>query len=236
VLPSLPPSAALFFDVDGTLVPIVPDPRAVRVERALLAQLSSLQSRFDGAVALLSGRPLDTLDQLFAPLRLPAAGLHGLQRRYANGQVHQSVTESEFMQAARAALAGFVRSELGLVLEDKGETVAVHFRAVPALGPRVLDYMNALAQRFGPGLQVLRGQFVLELKSRRENKGTALRAFMHEAPFRGRVPVMIGDDITDVDAFIAAESLGGFSIAVGNAVSARWQVASPHELLDWLSA
>ena len=236
MLPNLPRMSAVFLDVDGTLVPYAASPAAVRLDAQLIPQLAQLAAKLGGALALLSGRRLENLDQLFAPLSLPAAGLHGLQRRDAAGRPHCAMSTAAQLSSVRAQLQALVDAAPGLRLEDKIETFAVHFQSAPEQGPRVLAQMNAALALLGPAFQVQPGRFVYELKSRLFNKGTALRAFMQETPFIGRTPVMIGDDLTDLDAFQAAEALGGYAIAVGNLISARWHVSDPSELQRWLGA
>lgn len=236
MLPNLPRMSAIFLDVDGTLVPYAASPGAVRVDPELIPKLSQLSERLGGALALLSGRRLENLDELFAPLRLPAAGLHGLQRRDASGNLRSANFSAAALDAARDSLQSLVASVPGLRLEDKIETLAVHFQSESEQGPLVLAKMNEALEMLGANFQVQPGRLVYELKSRLYNKGTALRAFLQETPFIGRTPVMIGDDLTDLDAFHAAEALGGYAIAVGDLVSARWQVSDPEKLQHWIAA
>jgi len=235
VLPNLPRMSAVFLDVDGTLVPYASNPGAVRVDSDLIPQLSKLAVKLGGALALLSGRRLESLDELFAPLQLPASGLHGLQRRDAAGKPHCAESSAAALDSARKLLQTLVASIPGLRLEDKIETLAVHFQSAPEHGAEVQARMNEALSTLGPTFQVQPGRLVYELKSRLSNKGTALRAFMQETPFIGRTPVMIGDDLTDLDAFQAAEALGGYAVAVGNLVSARWHVSDPDELQRWIA-
>jgi len=235
VLPNLPRMSAVFLDVDGTLVPYAASPAAVHVDSQLIPQLSTLAAKLGGALALLSGRRLENLDELFAPLRLPAAGLHGLQRRDAAGNPHFAASSALSLRAAKESLQALVETVPGLRLEDKIETLAVHFQSAPEHGALVLERMNLVLATLGPTFHVQPGRLVYELKSRLYNKGTALRAFLQETPFIGRTPVMIGDDLTDLDAFHAAEALGGYAIAVGDLVSARWHVADPSDLQRWIA-
>jgi trehalose 6-phosphate phosphatase len=225
--------SAVFFDVDGTLVPYAASPSAVRVDPPLIGYLSRLADRLGGALALLSGRRLENLDELFAPLKLPAAGLHGLQRRNASGHVTNASSSGDSLRRARDWLQPRIAADSGLRLEDKIETIAVHFQDV-SQAPEVLGWMNEALAQLGCNYHVQPGRLVYELKSRLCNKGTALREFLHERPFIGRTPVMVGDDLTDLDAFRAAEALGGMAIAVGHLVQARWMAADPAELRQWI--
>lgn len=235
MLPNLPRMSAVFFDVDGTLLPYAPSPGAVHVDPQLVRQLAALADKLGGAVALLSGRRLENLDELFAPLKLPAAGLHGLQRRDASGRPHFADADAASMGAARDLLHSRINGAAGLRLEDKIETIAVHFQSAHQAAA-VHSWMDEALAQLGPGFHVQPGRLVYEIKSRLCNKGTALRDFLNEAPFIGRTPIVIGDDLTDLDAFRAAEALGGMAIAVGDLIQARWQVASPTELRQWIEA
>lgn len=230
-----PPPArqwALFLDVDGTLLEFQPDPHAVRPDRELLDLLARLAVALDGAVALVSGRPLSSLDAMFDPLRLPAAGLHGLERRTALGRVEQP--SAAVPPAARAALATLRDAYPGLLLEDKGASVALHYRRAPSLEPVVREAAERALASLGPAWQLLAGAFVYELKPAGITKGTAVEAFLGEPPFAGRRPVYVGDDVTDLDGIAAAERLGGDGIAVGGRVAARWRLPDPAATRRWL--
>jgi trehalose 6-phosphate phosphatase len=205
------------------------------VDEALRQQISRLERRLDGAVALMTGRTLADLDRLFDPLRLPAAGLHGAERRTREGGATRTVADAGALAAARACLEALTAAHPGLRLEDKGAALAVHFRVAPLLENLVDATCAGIEARFPQALQMQRGLLVRELKPRGADKGSALRAFMAEAPFAGRTPVALGDDITDLDAFEAAAALGGFGIAVGSRVASRWTLAGPRAVRAWLA-
>lgn len=212
----VPTRDALFLDVDGTLLEIANHPDAVRVPGDLRDVLARLARRFGGAVALVSGRSIANIDALFAPLRLPSAGIHGLERRGADAVLYSGHV-GPLLSPLRAPLAEFVRAHPGLLLEDKGQSLALHFRNAPACGPTAEALLRAL---IGPGpspLELKRGKMVLEVKPGSIDKGTAIAAFMGEPPFAGRRPVFIGDDVTDEDGFVVVNALGGLSIRVGSA-------------------
>ena len=233
--PPVPRDAALFIDVDGTLLEIVARPDDVRVDQALLGQLRRIHDGLDGALALLSGRPIEQLSRLFAPLELPMAGLHGVERRAADGRVTVLGAPAGAIEQARDALRELVAAHPGLLLEDKARSLAVHFRRAPALEPLVDAACERLAAELGGDFHVQRGLLVREIKPRGADKGTALEEFMAEAPFRDRRPVAIGDDVTDVDAFRAAERRGGYSIAVGDRVRGSMSLPCPRALRAWLT-
>jgi trehalose 6-phosphate phosphatase len=237
-LPAWNTGWALFMDVDGTLVDIRPDPNEVRASLRLKRLLAAAGAALDGAVALVSGRSIASLDLIFAPLCLPAAGLHGLERRDAQGRVHYPVGYAERISAARGQLVEFVQSQSGLLLEDKGATLALHYRNAPELESLCEEQMALASRAVGDDFHVQRGKMVLELKPSGQDKGTAIEAFMAEEPFRGREPVFIGDDITDEDGFRAVNAMGGISVCVGGraGTAARRVVADVAAVLDWLDS
>lgn len=236
MVPPMPLRPALFLDVDGTLLGIRSRPEEVRADAALCALLERVRDRTDGALALVSGRTVDDLDRVFAPLTLPVAGLHGLERRDASGITTRADFDRAPLRAAAKHLRAFVAATPPLWLEDKGGALAVHCRDAPELEALVDREMHALADRSHGAFHVQRGLFVRELKPGSADKGTAIRAFMQEAPYRGRVPVAIGDDITDLDMFRVARDLGGFGIAIGTRVDAEWRLADADALNEWLIA
>lgn len=235
---SIPPyDLAVFLDVDGTLVELAATPDAVVVPTQLLELLRQLIIRMDGAVALVSGRTLAVLDDLFHPLQLPAAGLHGFERRNALGSYsRRPLPDGPTLQRARAMLSEFVKRHPGLLLEDKRFALAVHFRAVPHLGQEVRRVVTGVARMLEGGLEVQPGQLVMELRPANANKASAIADFMYEPPFRGRHMVMIGDDLTDECAFRWVNAAGGFSIAVNVAhpTCAMARLESVAEVHRWL--
>jgi len=205
---------AFFLDVDGTLIDIAAHPDAVVVPEGLPDTLSALAGSADGALALVSGRTVERLDLLFAPARFAAAGSHGAQIRLFPGAAVDAAPDLDRVLAARLiALAGTFE---GAFTEDKGPSLAIHYRAHPAIAPVL---RRAIAEVLGPWpeLAVLPGHHVFEIKRAGRDKGTAVAAFMARAPFAGRVPVFIGDDVTDEAAFRAVSAAGGVAIAVGTA-------------------
>lgn len=227
---------ALFLDFDGTLAEIAARPEHVRIDALLPPTLADLHGVLGGAVAIISGRPLVDLDILLAPAMLAAAGLHGLERRLADGRVVRAAGAAAELAGVRRALALLIKGKPGLMLEDKQLTLALHYRQAPqwrAECRRAVD--EALAGSSG-ALQVLAGKMVYEIKPVDVNKGSAIDAFLAEPPFLGRVPVFIGDDVTDEDGFAVVNRRGGIAIRVGDgaATRARWHIASVGELLDWL--
>ncbi len=235
--PAHPPDSlrALFLDVDGTLLEIAATPDGVHVPPYLIDLLQRLHEMHRGALALVSGRPVGQLDELFAPLRLPSAGLHGLERRdAAGGQVRTAAPQvpAELWARTRRCLTDFCARNAGTLLEDKGGTLALHYRQAPeheAAARRAVA--GALAQ-LGDDWQVLDGKCVLELKPGAASKAGAIAGFMRSAPFAGRVPVFIGDDITDESGFQYVNSLGGHSIHVDEQANGAGHTCARQRLAD----
>jgi trehalose 6-phosphate phosphatase len=229
-----PANACLFLDVDGTLIDFGPAPDAVEIDGVIMNFLQCASRALAGAVALISGRSLAQLDVLFGAARFPAAGLHGLERRDAAGCLHVHSTEA-LPTALVDALGELAERHPGLLLEDKGRAVALHYRHAASLQAMLEREVELLARRHGgDGLHVQPGAYVLELKPSGITKAHAIEAFMREPPFAGRTPIFAGDDLTDLHGFDAVERLGGIAIAVGPRVSAGAEVASPPELRDVL--
>lgn len=216
--------------MDGTLLEIAPTPDAVRVEEPLKRLLLRVRDALHGAVALVSGRSLEQLDQLFAPERWPAAGLHGLERRGADERIRHVGPHAPALADARVALADLAHRSPGTLVEDKGRSLALHYRAVPGLESLLRREVREIASRLGDDYHVLEGNRVFEVKPRAATKADAIRAFLAEPPFAGRRPMFIGDDITDLDGFGAVERVGGISVAVGDRVQAQLRVASPRDV------
>ncbi len=211
------PSCALFLDFDGTLVDIAMRPDAVQVPPGLVEILRSLQHQLGGALAVISGRPISQIDGYLAPLRLGVAGVHGAERRRADGSLVQAPVES-LAEALRAATRLAARHP-GLRLEVKRGALALHYRLAPALEEECLQAM-AQAAHARPGLALLRGKMVVEVKPAGVSKGQAIEAFLREAPFAGRRPVFIGDDQTDETGFAVVQDCGGIGVKVGGGPSA----------------
>lgn len=232
--PSLDPRCALFLDVDGTLLDFAPWPDAVRVPDALPEVLRQLHRQLDGALALISGRPLRSLDALFHPLRLPAAGMHGLELR--NGGCLRSppgapAALADVLQDARAFVAGHP----GAVVEDKGSSIALHWRNAPAQAEAMHAFAEDALRRL-PGYCLQAGDHVVELRPQGADKGDAIDLLMQQEPFRGRRPLFVGDDLTDEHGFAVVNARGGTAVLVGrrSPTAARHCLADTAAVLAWL--
>ncbi|MDO8960039.1 MAG: trehalose-phosphatase [Rhodocyclaceae bacterium] len=238
--PSLPPAPcidwAYFLDVDGTLIDIADTPDAVRVDTALLDLIARLYRASDGAVALVSGRALSDLESRLGMLRLPLAGQHGLERRDAAGRLWIHPAPPAAKCAIKEALAPALARHPGLLLEDKGLTLALHYRLAPHLAAYAHRLMARLAEAAGGGLELQHGKRVVEVKPAGIDKGTAVAEYLDESPFRTRRPVFIGDDLNDEHGFAAVNKMNGISIKVGRGGScARYRLPNVSAVRNWLA-
>lgn len=233
-----PPSMAwaYFLDVDGTLIDLAERPDAVQVDAALLDLIAHLHRASGGAVALVSGRALSDLDQRLGMLRVPLAGQHGLERRDTAGRlwIHTAPPAAKFTMMQ--VLAPVLARHPGLLLEDKGLTLALHYRRAPHLADYARRLMRRLAHEAGTALEVQHGKCVAEIKPAGIDKGSAVTEYLAEPPFQGRRPVFIGDDLNDEHAFAEVNKLDGVSIKVGKGASdARFRLQDVAAVRRWLN-
>lgn len=231
--PAVTSDWALFLDVDGTLLDFADAPGDVVVQPDLIDVLAVLHGRLDGALALVSGRRLAQLDELFAPLHLPAAGLHGLERRDdGHERLHaRPLALDAVLAAARSLAAKFP----GARVEDKGVALALHWRGSPAAEEPLHEFATSALIDL-PGYHLQPGNNVVELRPDGAHKGEAVLELMALAPFHGRRPVFVGDDLTDEAAFTAVDCHGGFGILVGarQPSAARYALHDPAAVRAWL--
>jgi len=218
----LSPACALFLDFDGTLVDIAPEPGAVVVPCSLVPTLSSLQGYLAGAVAVVSGRPIREIDQYLSPLQLPVAGVHGAERRSAEGDLDPLPVSSPSLEEVDRAATGLAQRHPELLVERKSASLALHYRRAPQYEQLCLDVMEQAVEQ-SPGLVLLRGKMVVEAKPGGVSKGSAIEAFLREPPFVGRTPVFVGDDVTDEIGFSTVQRLGGLGVKVGEGPTVAWQ-------------
>jgi len=233
--PPFAPDWAVFLDVDGTLLDHVEHFGAVRVGAAIRQLLADLAEAAGGAVALVSGRSAEDIDRLFAPLVLPIAGQHGLERRSAGGALHRHEPPLEHLGHAAGELVRLTAAHDGLALENKGLTLALHYRRAPELRSLVEREMKRVAARLGDDFELQGGKFVVELKPSGKDKGSAIAEFLAEPPFAGRTPIFLGDDLTDEYGFDVVNHAGGHSIKVGQGTTrARFRLPDSRAVRQWL--
>lgn len=226
----------IFLDLDGTLIESSDNPIGLKGDAKLTALLQRAADALNGALAVVSGRSLATLDAMLAPLRLPASGIFGLERRDAGGVLHSKAVSVRALDPVRDIFADFAAESPGLIVEDKGTAVALHFRRAPAFGAASLRVAHATAAMLGPRFQVVAGTMVVEITLSGTNQATAIEEFLREPPFAGRIPIALGDDICDRDAFAAANRHGGFTVAVGSRISGDYHLEDCRAARRWLSA
>ena len=227
---------ALFLDVDGTLLEIAATPDLVRVPASLRNTLQITCERAQGAFALISGRSIDDLDRLFSPCVFPASGKHGLEVRLPSGEVIRPSIDPSMLDRARGWLTLLQKESRGLLLEDKGISLAMHCRLAPKLAPEVEMVMDEMCAELGEAFIVRPGKCVYELMPRGFDERTAIQLFMKEPEFAGRTPVFVGDDPTDEVGFMAVNEMGGHSIRVGKLEesAAQYCFSSVSPVVAWL--
>lgn len=235
--PTLDPQRhALFLDIDGTLVELARTPGEVTADAALSDLLARLSDSLDGALAVLTGRSIAEADRILRGAVAHVGGLHGAQLRDGTRQMTSDVSSPADWNETRAAVRRLISTGvIDAELEDKGSALALHYRHAPAAAASVKAAADDIAGRYG--LRVLHGKMVAELLPHGDDKGTAVTAFMRTSPFAGRVPIAIGDDVTDEDAFAVANDLGGVSILVGarRPTAARHNLPSVEAVREWLA-
>lgn len=228
---------AFFLDIDGTLLEFASRPQEVRVEPELLDLLDRLRAAAGGAVALVSGRSVEDIDNLFAPLAFPAAGQHGTECRAADGSIRRHTPSLDGLGRAAAEIVRLTAAHSGLVFENKGMTLALHYRLAPSLRTLAEREMRAIAESLGDGFELQNGKFVAEIKPSGKDKGSAIAELAAGAPFAGRRPVFIGDDLTDEPGFEVVNRAGGYSVKVGPGITrARWHLFDATAVRRWLAA
>lgn len=227
---------AIFLDVDGTLLDIAPTPLEVYVPDSLRNTLYALWQQLDGAIAFISGRPIAELDRIFDPLRLPAVGGHGAEIRFVpKGEIRRSRVAT-LDDELRAEFAQIGRIDKGIIVEDKGYSLAIHYRLAPDYGAEIMKNVVAICKNERcDSLEVLPGKLVVEIKPGGYDKGTGLREMMSDENFKGRRPIFIGDDVTDNAAFAALPEFDGTGFSVGGIVKgATFNFDGPQDVRAWL--
>lgn len=234
--PIVPESTAIFLDIDGTLLDIAPTPLEVKVSDALRDSLSTLSEQFGGAVAFVSGRPIAEMDRLFHPLQLAAVGGHGAEIRFTPQSEIRRSKIATLDDQLRIDFARIGRIGEGILIEDKGYSLAIHYRQAPELGGAIMKGVTAICKNERcDSLEILPGKLVIEIKPGGYDKGTGLREMMSVPPFTGRRPIFMGDDITDNAAFAVLPDFGGTGFSVGGIVpGASFNFDGPQDVRRWL--
>lgn len=214
IQPELKPTSALFLDLDGTLLDIAADPAQVVVPPSLPDLLAELHRLLGGAVAVVSGRTLNDIDRLLWPFAGCAGAEHGGSLRFEDGALHDLPASAAIPRDWYAMLQGAVRPWPGVRIEPKPHGVTVHYRQAPERRDDVWQLMRALVPEDDGDFRLLPARKAVEITVRGVSKGHAVERMMGRDPFRGRVPIFIGDDVTDEDGMTAARQLGGQGLRV----------------------
>lgn len=228
-------NTAFFFDFDGTLVELAARPDAIHVPPPLPGLLDELHRLSQGAVAIVSGRAIADLDTYLQMPELPAAGLHGAERRDARGVMVRTGCADARLAHMERELTDLVQRNTGLLLESKGAALALHYRNAPEHEPVARDAVQRLVAAHADRYELQAGKMIYEIKPKGVDKGGALQAFLSEPPFIGRTPFFAGDDLTDEHGFAVVNARNGWSIKVGDGpTAARARMASVDVLRAWL--
>jgi trehalose 6-phosphate phosphatase len=228
---------ALLLDVDGTLLDIAPTPDTVVVPPELRQILGDLIDRSGGSVALVSGRTIDTLDRLFAPVVAPAIGGHGAEMRISPGEPIMETTPINLPESLRDRLRQLAEIDSRVVLEDKSHSIALHYRLAPEHETILKNAVREILDREpSDSVELLFGKYVIDVKPRQFSKGLAVCELMCHQPFADRTPLFIGDDTTDESVFAILPGLNGTGYAVGKPVAGtQGTFGTSQDVRTWLT-
>jgi trehalose 6-phosphate phosphatase len=228
---------AILLDIDGTLLDLAPTPREVWVPPGLAKTLSRLLARTSGALALVSGRSLNDIDLIFAPEEFPAVGGHGAEMRISSDSEAVATHAPPMDKELKRRLAAIAKLSPGILLEDKGYSLALHYRLAPHAEKAIYEAVSLIrADLPSAPIEVLPGKCVCEIKHSGFTKATGVRELMTHEPFRGRRPIFIGDDVTDETVFAIMSDLGGLAFSVGRrAQGVAGHFDEPRDVREWLA-
>ncbi len=228
---------AILLDIDGTLLDLAPTPREVWVPPGLAKTLNGLLDKTAGALALVSGRSLNDIDLIFAPEQYPAVGGHGAEMRVAADSEAVATHAPPMDKELKRRLAAIAKLSPGILLEDKGYSLALHYRLAPHAEKAIYAAVSLIrADLPNAPIEVLPGKCVCEIKHSGFNKATGVLELMSHEPFRGRCPIFIGDDVTDETVFAILPDLGGLAFSVGRrATGVADHFDEPRDVREWLA-
>ncbi len=229
--------SAILLDIDGTLLELAPTPREVWVPPGLSKTLNRLLMRTSGALALVSGRSLNDIDLIFAPEQFPAVGGHGAEMRLSTDSEAVAAHAPPMDRELKLRLAAIAKLSPGILLEDKGYSLALHYRLAPHAEKAIYEAVSLIrADLPNAPIEVLPGKCVCEIKHSGFNKATGVRELMTHEPFKGRHPIFIGDDVTDEAVFGIMPDLGGLAFSVGRrAQGVAGHFDEPRDVREWLA-
>ncbi|HTZ03215.1 MAG TPA: trehalose-phosphatase [Xanthobacteraceae bacterium] len=227
---------AILLDIDGTILDLAPSPQQVWVPTGLRQTLARLDGLTGGALALVSGRPLADIDLIFSPLELAAIGGHGAELRAAANA--KPVMRARLLDPAfKRKLAAIAELGPGILAEDKGYSLALHFRLAPERAEAVQAAVDRACASLPPGeVDILPGKLVIEIKRPGISKANAVNELMTRPPFADRKPIFIGDDLTDEPVFGVIAQFGGLGFSVGRvAPDVTGHFDKPESVRAWLA-
>jgi trehalose 6-phosphate phosphatase len=228
---------AILLDIDGTLLDLAPTPREVWVPPGLANTLIRLRDRTSGALALVSGRSLNDIDLIFAPDQFPAVGGHGAEMRLSADSEAVATHAPPMDKELKRRLAAIAKLSPGILLEDKGYSLALHYRLAPHAEKAIYEAVALIRSElpYAP-IEVLPGKCVCEIKQVGFDKAMGVRELLRHEPFRGRRPIFIGDDVTDESVFVIMPDLGGLAFSVGRrAQGVAGHFDEPRDVRAWLA-
>lgn len=230
-----PNAVALFLDVDGTLLEIMNNPADVSADANLVGLLEACFKSLGGAMALVSGRSVAEVDRMFAPASFPVAGAHGAELRIDGGKI-VTVAHDPLPEDALAPIQELAAAHEGLLLEHKRGGVSLHYRRAPELESECRELVTRVMAEIGDAFRLIAGKMVFEIAPGAYDKGAAIRTFLENPPFTGRIPVFLGDDVTDEDGFRVVNELAGMSIRIGDIErsAARYRLDNVAAVRPWL--
>jgi trehalose 6-phosphate phosphatase len=228
---------AILLDIDGTLLDLAPTPREVWVPPGLAKTLSRLLVRTSGALALVSGRSLNDIDLIFAPEEFPAVGGHGAEMRISTDSEAVATHAPPMDKELKRRLAAIAKLSPGILLEDKGYSLALHYRLAPHAEKAIYEAVSLIrADLPSAPIEILPGKCVCEIKHSGFTKATGVRELMTHDPFKGRRPIFIGDDVTDETVFAIMPELDGLAFSVGRrAHGVAGHFDEPRDVREWLA-
>src|SRR5580692_5745081 len=228
---------AILLDIDGTLLDLAPTPREVWVPPGLAKTLNRLHEKTSGALALVSGRSLNDIDLIFAPEQFPAVGGHGAEMRITNDSEAVAVHAPPMDKELKRRLAAIAKLRPGILLEDKGYSLALHYRLAPHAAKAIYEAVSLIRADLPTApIEVLPGKCVCEIKHSGFNKASGVTELMTRAPFVGRRPFFIGDDVTDESVFAIMPDFDGLAFSVGRrAQGVADHFDEPRDVRAWLA-
>ncbi|WP_315764531.1 MULTISPECIES: trehalose-phosphatase [unclassified Bradyrhizobium] len=227
---------AILLDIDGTLLDLAATPREVWVPPGLTETLNTLHRRTAGALALVSGRSLNDIDLIFAPQVFPAVGGHGAEMRLAIDSEADAVQAPPLDKELKRRLAAIAKLSPGILLEDKGYSLALHYRLAPQAEQAIYESVSRIRADLPEApIEILPGKCVCEIKHAGFTKASGVRELMTHSPFKGRRPLFIGDDVTDETVFAIMPDFDGLSFSVGRpARGVHGEFGTPHDVRTFL--